>query len=162
MRIRNIEIVGKFDSAADPHKSGNRVNVNPVSIKWQWRPDGDMPWRDETLFLAEGRSWDGASRPDFVGWLVPRWGVFSLASVAHDECCGNRPFLSGGERISRKLTDLLYLELMRVLADQRVSGGWKAPAQIALAEVCYRAVRWLGEATWSRHNKEFSAGQPPR
>lgn len=156
MDVRNVSWTGKFDSIVDPKRPHRRVTVNAIWVKWQWRPDGSMPWRDEILFIPANTSWDGTSRPSIVGWLVPRWGVFSLASLIHDFCFVTGPFLTDGSRITRKHTDMLFLEVMRELAKARVDQGWKAPAQLALADVMYTAVRWFGPATWNKH--EFRQG----
>lgn len=154
MDVRNVRIEGKFDSV--PVGDGEHwTTQTPLWIRWEWRADGALPWRDESLYIADGYRWDGASRPNVVGWVIPRGGVFLLASLVHDFCFGERPFLSGGERISRKLTDLLYLELMGNLAAERVTDGWKAPAQVQLAKVMYRAVRWFGSPVWDKHDGEF-------
>ncbi len=155
MRLRNIIVHGNFQSEWDTDNPDNRVLVHDVAITWEHRPDGAFAWDSERLDIAAGYSWDGASRPSIVGWAVPRWGVFSVASLVHDFCFGERPFLASGDRISRKMTDELYLEIMNAEAKRRVDSGWKAPVQIRLAEVMYRAVRWFGAPVWNKHDVEF-------
>ncbi|MBK8189042.1 MAG: DUF1353 domain-containing protein [Vampirovibrionales bacterium] len=157
MRLRNVRIEGDFDSIPIPGDDEHRLTARAVWIAWEWRTDGDDAWRSERLMIPDHTRWDGASRPGIVGWLVPRWGVFSAASLGHDYAFRHRPFLSNGQRISRKHTDLLFLALMRRLASERVTGGWKAAAQLWLAEVMYRAVRWFGESTWDKHDAEFAS-----
>ncbi len=155
MDVRSVTVEGKFDSI--PAGDGEHwTTARPITLRWEWRADGGLGWVSERLFIADGYRWDGASRPDFVGWLIPRGGVFLLASLVHDFCFVQRPFLSDGKRISRKLTDMLFLSLMDGLAAERVS-GWKAPAQVQMAKVMYRAVRWFGEPVWDKHDGEFRA-----
>lgn len=158
MQVRSARVIsGKFDSIPDPRRPQRRVTVNAIVVAWSWRPDGGDVWRTERLTIPQGFSWNGASRPDFVGWLIPQWGVFSLASLIHDYCFVSRPILSDGARISRQHTDLLFLALMTSLTAERVDAGWKAPAQVVMAKVMYRAVRWFGEPVWDRHDKEYRA-----
>lgn len=156
MQVRNVRVVdGKFDSVPVTGDRGHRTTKVDITVGWEWRPDGSAPWRQERLHIPAGERWDGASRPDFIGWLIPRWGVFSLASLVHDYCFGDRPYLSDGMRISRQHTDVLYLAAMEALAAERVSGERKARSQVAIANVMYRAVRWFGEWTWNKHDDEF-------
>lgn len=157
MRADLVGVVGNFDSVLDlrdPKDWGHRVTVSDVAVKWVWSRGGVF-W-GEIVEIPAGTRWDGASRPEFVGWLVPRWGVFSLASLVHDVCFRDRPVLSDGTRMSRKHADLLFLAVMRSLSADRVAHGWKSGAQLWLADVMYRAVRWFGEAVWDRHDGEFS------
>lgn len=152
MKVRNFRYEGKFDSVMDRRRPHRRVTVNAIWPAWEWRPDGADEWRAERLFIPAGFSWNGASRPAAVGWLIPQWGVFSLASLVHDLCFTDGPALSDGSRITRKHTDLLFLAAMDALAAERVDTGWKAPAQLAMAEVMYRAVRWFGADMWNAHD----------
>lgn len=157
MEVRNARVeYGRFDSIPIMGDREHRLTAGAFGIIWEWRADGSMPWRTERLHIASQTRWDGSSRPDAVGWLIPRWGVFSLASLIHDECFRNGPHLSDGNRISRKHADLLFLALMRTSAEERVTTGWKAPAQLAMADVMYKAVSWFGAPTWNRH--EFRGG----
>lgn len=154
MDVRNPAVTGNFDSI--PVGDGEHWTTKAaLAIRWEWRADGRLGWLSEELRIPAGYRWDGASRPDFVGWLIPRGGVFLLASLAHDYCFKERPALSDGVRISRQHTDLLFLALMRVLAAERVDTGWKARAQVLMAEVMWRAVRWFGELVWDAHDKEY-------
>lgn len=161
MDVRNVSVAGNFDSI--PVGDGEHwTTADAVTVGWQWRPDGSDAWRSEAISIPSGFRWDGASRPNFVGWLVPRGGVFLLASCVHDYCFKNRPLLLGDpryppSRISRQHTDLLYLALMEKLAAERVTAGWKARAQVVLARVMWRAVRWFGEPVWDKHDEEYQA-----
>ena len=162
MEIGAANIFGDFQSEPDPRDradKGHRVTIHAVTLHWTWRTDGDDPWRPELLFIPNRTRWDGASRPDFVGWVVPRFGVFSLASLVHDVCFETRPFLSNGLRISRKHTDALFFAIMEKLALERV-GGWKYRPQLRLAKVMHKAVRLFGETTWDRHDEEFPTRPP--
>ncbi len=159
MRICNVSIIGRFDSVPDPSDlsdPSHRVLVSDIEVRWLWRAARRDPWLAESLSLYAGTRWDGASRPDFTGWLVPRWGVFSAASLVHDICFGSRPMLSNKERISRKHADMLYLHLMRELAEGRVESGMKELTQLWLAEAMYSAVRWFGAPVWDKHDEEFA------
>ena len=152
MKITSVSAAGKFDTIRvrdDEHWE----NARDVWVHWTWSDDAGE-YREMQL-LERGFQWDGASRPDCVGWLVPRGGVFLLASAIHDLAFKERFELADGTRIARKHADLLFLALMRYLADERVTNGWKAHAQIVLAEAMYRAVRWFGEPVWDRHDSEF-------
>jgi len=162
MEIGVVNISGDFQSEPDPRypeDRDHRISLNAVSVHWTWRYDGDEPWHFELLFIPDRTRWDGASRPDFVGWIVPRFGVFSLASLVHDVCFETRPFLSTGFRISRKHTDALFFAIMEELAEKRV-GGWKYSSQLLLAKVMHKAVRLFGEATWDNHDPEYP-NMPP-
>lgn len=160
MEIRDVSVIGNFDSI--PVGDGEHWTTKTgIAVMWHWRPDGDEAWRTERLDIPAGSRWDGASRPDFIGWLIPRGGVFLLASLVHDYCFKNRPLLFDPlyppPRISRQHTDLLYLALMEKLAAERVDSGWKAPAQVAMARLMWRAVRLFGEPVWDKHDKEYRA-----
>ena len=155
MDVKIGRIIGKFDSELDRRKPDHRVNVRDVTVEWLYRPDGSEPWRTEQLTLEAGESYDGATRPEIVGSLVPRFGVFTLADFVHDKCFRDRPPMSDGVRISRQHTDLLFYALMIHIAKERVTKGWKAKAQLLLARAMYTAVRWFGPDTWNRHDKEF-------
>ena len=153
MDVRSVSVLGDFDSI--PVGDGEHwTTKTEVVVLWHWRPHGDYPWLAGRIDIPAGFRWDGASRPDFIGWLIPRGGVFLLASCVHDYCFKNRPELSDGMRISRQHTDMLYLALMENLAAERVTSGWKARAQVFLARVMWRAVRWFGEPVWDNHDKE--------
>ena len=154
MNITSVSVAGKFDTTrADDREHWE--NVRDVCVYWTWEENGKS--YNEMRLMERGFRWDGASRPNFIGWLVPRGGVFLLASGIHDMAFKERFFLSDGTRISRKHADMLFLELMRYLAAERVTSGWKDPAQVWLAEVMYRAVRLFGEPVWDRHDSEFKA-----
>ena len=156
MDVRNVSVAGNFDSI--PVGDGEHWTTKAaVSVVWEWRADGRLAWLTEELRIPAGSRWDGASRPNFVGWLIPRGGVFLLASCVHDYCFKNRPELSDGMRISRQHADMLYLALMEMLAAERVNSGWKARAQVAMARVMWRAVRWFGEPVWDTHDEEYRA-----
>lgn len=152
MKITLVSTAGQFDTQRvrdDEHWE----NVRDVWVYWTWEEDGRR--HHEMQLLDRGFRWDGASRPNWIGWLVPRGGVFLLASGIHDLAFKTRFYLADRTRIGRKHADMLYLALMRHLAEQRVTSGWKRPAQVWLAEVMYRAVRLFGEPTWDRHDSEF-------
>ena len=152
MRIIGVSVGGKFDTQRvrdDEHWE----NVRDVWVYWIWEENGHQ-YREMQL-LEKGFRWDGASRPNWTGWLVPRGGVFLLASAIHDMAFKERFKLADGSRITRKHADLLYLALMRHLAGQRVTSGWKEPAQVWLAGAMYRAVRVFGEPVWDKHDPEF-------
>lgn len=151
MKIDRIFVDGKVETIKEPDGE-HWCLVNDVLVAWTHENDGvRFP---ERVQLKAGYRWDGASRPDFIGWLIPRGGVFLLASAVHDYAFKTR-FPVWGGRISRKHADLLFLAMMRWLAADRVTAGWKAWAQVLLAETMYRAVRWFGEPTWDRHDAEF-------
>ena len=154
MKIVSVSVAGKFDTtrASDGE---HWENVRDVWVYWTWEDGGYS--HQEMRLIPRGFRWDGASRPDWIGWLIPRGGVFLLASAVHDDAFKERFFLSDGTRISRKHADMLFLELMRYLAAERVTDGWKAHAQIVLAETMYRAVRLFGEPVWDNHDSEFRA-----
>lgn len=154
MKITWVSVAGKFDSTRDPDGKHWEV-VRDVWVHWIWEQDG-REYREMRL-LEKGFRWDGASRPDWTGWLVPRGGVFLLASAVHDMAFKWRFELADGTRISRKHADLLFLALMRHLAAERVTSGWKEPAQVMLARAMYRAVRLFGEPVWDKHDAEFRA-----
>lgn len=152
MKITLVSTAGQFDTQRvrdDEHWE----NVRDVWVYWTWEEDGRQ--HHEMQLLDRGFRWDGASRPNWIGWLVPRGGVFLLASGIHDLAFKTRFYLADRTRIGRKHADMLYLALMRHLAEQRVTSGWKRPAQVWLAEVMYRAVRLFGEPVWDRHDPEF-------
>lgn len=152
MKITYVSVAGKFDSTRAADRQ-HWENVRDVWVHWTWAQDGHE--HREMRLLEKGFRWDGASRPDWTGWIVPRGGVFLLASAVHDMAFKWRFELADGTRISRKHADLLFLALMRYLAAERVTDGWKARAQIVLAETMYRAVRLFGEPTWDKHDAEF-------
>lgn len=159
MDVRNPAVIGNFDSLP-VGDGGHWTTKAALAIRWEWRADGRLGWLSEELRIPAGYRWDGASRPDFVGWLIPRGGVFLLASLVHDYCFKERPLLLGDprqppSRISRQHTDMLFLALMRMLAAERVHTGWKARAQVVMASVMWRAVRWFGEPVWDAHDKEY-------
>lgn len=177
MQIEIVSVVGRFDTAPDPRRptdKQHRIIVNDVEITAQYRRSSDAAWIVFVVELAAGMSYDGSSRPELVGFLIPRFGIFSLAAGAHDKLFEGRDELPDGTRIDRKMTDLLFLRLMEWLAVQRigwnppagwlakvkwfVTGGWKYPAQLLMARVMYRAVRQFGGMVWNKHDPEFRVG----
>ena len=155
MKIIDVKVVGKFDTERVRDREHWR-NIRDIQLYWSWR-DNEGFIHEETVILEAGFIWDGASRPNFIGWLIPRGGVFLLASGIHDLAFKTRFFLSTGKRISRQHADLLFLALMHYQADRRVNHGWKEPAQIVMAEVMYWSVRQFGEPVWDKHDSEFRA-----
>ncbi len=153
MQVRNFRVVeGKFDSLPILGDPGHRRLATDIAVEWEARYDGDRPWRKERAEGKSGEKWDGNSRPDFIGWLIPRWGVNSLASFFHDQFFGDGHVLSDGTQITRKEADLVFLEAMKYSAAERVNVGWKAPAQLFMADVMYNSVTWFGGGMWNAHD----------
>lgn len=148
MKVFNLAISGGFDSVpdpSDPRDPKHRVLVRDIAVTWFWEQNGQRHY--EMLPLFAGTRWDGASRPDFIGWLVPRWGAFSPASLVHDICFGSRPMLADGTRIIRKHADLLFLAIMQLYA--------KDVFQLWLAHSMYLAVDLFGAHMWNKHDDEW-------
>lgn len=163
MKILYARCEGTFDVI--PVGGGRRKTARPVDYLWAVEQDGVV--RYERLSIEGGYNFDGTSRPGAVGWLVPRWGAGALASCFHDRCFTRRPFLSTGERISRKEADLVFLALwpippvpeMRATTVREyvkaVVARCRAAAARATAQVVYRAVRLFGEPVLDAHDSEF-------
>ena len=82
---------------------------------------------------------DLASVPRFLQGLIPRFGKYNAAAVAHDWL-----FIHGkitGRVISRALTDRIFLAIMR-----ETKCGWRK-------KLMYTAVRMFGKCLWDKNRK---------
>lgn len=53
-----------------------------VVSKGRWRLDEDLNWHG--IRVPRGFETDGASVPQWLRWLLPRWGSYGEAAVVHD------------------------------------------------------------------------------
>lgn len=139
MKILYARCDGDFDLI--PAGGGQRDLAYNVAYLWAVEQDGEV--RYERLPVPAAFRFNGTSRPGIVGWLVPRWGAGAVGSCFHDRCFTARPFLSTGERISRKEADLVFAELLPT--------KWRR----LVARSVFWAVRLFGEPRWDAHDQEF-------
>lgn len=141
MKIVGVTDEGKFDSIAVPGDPGHRTLARDITRSWRVYTGGGAWTRCRWTVLA-GRRWDGLSRPQSVAWLIPRWGIFSVDSLFHDDLYEKKPDVGLGEPIRRKHADLLFFAGMMSRVDVDIT-------RVALAESLYRAVWAFGEPTWN-------------
>ena len=91
------------------------------------------------LNLPAGFKTDFASVPRAFWRILPPWGEYMLATVAHD-------FMYADGRWGRKAADRVFLHMMKRLGVE----PWKR-------RVMYLAVRWFGGVAWNK----FRRGQRP-
>jgi hypothetical protein len=124
--------------------SGTRLNLTgPLRV--EILPSGrrarlTQPYRVGTaagriIEVPEGFETDFASVPRLFWRIVPPWGRYSPAAVAHD-------YLYSTGKVSRKEADGIFLELMERLTVPL----WKR-------YVMYWAVRLFGWFAWNAHAK---------
>lgn len=144
MKIRNIVDVGKFDT--EPTGDGvHRTLVASVMRTWEVY-GGSGVWTPCRWCIHRGRKWDGCSRPGIVGWFIPRWGVYGIDSLYHDDLYSLRPDVGEGHPISRKHADLLFFAGMM----SRAGSDWQ---RVMLAATIYRAVWAFAEPVWDKHDQ---------
>lgn len=153
MRVRQAKILGPFDSEQNPCSPTDpecRITLRSITVIWQWRSSPKHSWLVESMAIPEGTKWKGIVSIPHVMFLIPKWANHSSASLVY-EFCTAKCKLADGREMSATHSDLLFLNLLRWLAKNRVVGGWKYRPQLALAEALYVSRLEYGLIDWKDH-----------
>lgn len=105
-----------------------------VEIPFSYESDLPKPeshYETISVDVPDGTLTDFASVPSLFQWIIPKDGAWTQAAVLHD-------FLYKSHIFTRKLSDEIFLEAMRVLKVPK----WKR-------EAMFWAVRIFGTPSWN-------------
>lgn len=117
-----------------------------------WQVDEDVSYYDATLSctfsIPKGYTFDLASIPRSLRWLIAPFELSTLAPLLHDFIYGNKGYMREGEcsppktvfPLTEKDADDLFLRVMKVEGVSR----WRRNA-------AWLAVRAFGFTFWNRH-----------
>ncbi len=95
---------------------------------------------NEVIDVPIGFVTDFASVPRPLWWLFPKWGKYGNAAVIHD-------FLYWDQRYSKKKSDYIFLEAMKVLGVNKVTSF-----------LLYKSVSWFGCFAWKSNQRRKKRG----
>lgn len=131
----------KITNLYKPNQTAAARFHDPLHIEAHGLPIKDRPWEllqnfrfysailGKVITVPKGYRTDFASVPRFFWRIIPPYGRYAKAAVAHDWLCD----LRGSTGIDSATTHKVFLEAMEILEVP----AWKRT-------VMYRAVRWFG------------------